>query len=71
MILIFGGNANNGTNDGLYANWNNTASNSNWNYGGRPTLLILVFMKHQRLSASPLGENHGRPHSNVRVRDSV
>lgn len=36
-LLLLGGNANNGTNDGLfYGNWNNTASNSNWNNGSRP-----------------------------------
>ena len=40
--LLVGGNANNGANDGpFYWNWNNTASNSNWNYGGRPPLLTL------------------------------
>lgn len=36
LVLLLGGNANNGTNDGLfYGNWNNTASNSNWNIGAR------------------------------------
>lgn len=50
FVLIRGGNANNGANAGpLYGNWNNTASNSNWNYGARPTLLMLDYMKYQRL----------------------
>ena len=40
-VLIVGGNANNGANAGLfYWNWNNTAGNSNWNYAGRPPLLM-------------------------------
>ena len=37
-ILIVGGNANNGDGCGLYWSWGNTASNANWNYGGRPRL---------------------------------
>jgi len=38
-ILIAGGNANNGTNCGrFYGNWNNTASNSNWNISCLPYL---------------------------------
>ena len=42
LFLLLGGNSNNGTNDGaFYGNWNNTASNSNWNNGSRPHLLIL------------------------------
>lgn len=49
MVLIAGGNANNGANDGpFYWNWNNTASNSNWNYGARPPLLMLRNTKYQR-----------------------
>ena len=64
-VLLFGGNANNGTNDGFYANWNNTAGNSNWNIGGRPPLLVLEFMKHQRLQALPLGKNNCRLYAQV------
>ena len=36
-LLLWGGNANNGTNSGLgYANSNNAFSNSNANIGGSP-----------------------------------
>ena len=36
-VLHAGGNSNNGANDGrFYGNWNNTASNSNWNISGLP-----------------------------------
>lgn len=35
--VLLGGNANNGANCGpFYANWNNAASNSNWNYAALP-----------------------------------
>ena len=35
--LLFGGNANNGWNDGVfYGSWNNDAGNSNWNNAGLP-----------------------------------
>ena len=45
-VLIVGGNANNGANDGLFNwNWNNTSGNSNWNYAGRPPLLTLRLRK--------------------------
>ena len=38
-VLIRGGNANNGANDGaFFGNWGNAASNSNWNYAARPPL---------------------------------
>lgn len=44
VVLIRGGNANNGSNDGaFYGNWNNTASNSNWNYAARPHSLDTQF----------------------------
>ena len=44
VLLIRGGNANNGSNDGaFYGNWNNTASNSNWNYAARPHSLDTHF----------------------------
>lgn len=36
-VLLAGGNANNGANAGaFYGNWNNAASNSNWNYAVLP-----------------------------------
>ena len=38
-VLRVGGNANNGAMAGpFYGNWNNPASNANWNYGARPDL---------------------------------
>ena len=41
-LLLVGGNANNGANCGpFYGNWNNAASNSNWNYAGWPLHAIL------------------------------
>lgn len=41
-LLLWGGNANNGTNAGLgYANSNNAFSNTNANYGSRLTKTIL------------------------------
>nr|DAW26812.1 MAG TPA: hypothetical protein [Caudoviricetes sp.] len=36
-VVISGGNVNNGTNSGPFnRNCNNSATNSNWNIGGRP-----------------------------------
>ena len=55
--LQLGGNANNGANDGrFYGNWNNTASNADWNIA-----CLHFFWFHVRtkpLRASPLGENY-------------
>ena len=46
-ILLFGGNANNDWNDGVfYGNWNNDAGNSNWNYAGLP--IPHAFYKFER-----------------------
>ena len=68
-VLRVGGNANNGANDGpFYGNWNNTASNSNWNYAARPTLLILTLMKHQRLQdPAPAGYGESHPYPLVKI----
>ena len=47
--LLFGGNANNGTNDGLsYANANNAPSNANANIGAR-----IYYTQHKTLDANP------------------
>lgn len=47
-VLLYhalGGNSNNGANDGAFArNFNNDASNSNWNRRGRRT----IFVSHTR-----------------------
>jgi len=44
VVLLRGGNANNGSNDGaFYGNWNNAASNSNWNISARPHSLDTRF----------------------------
>ena len=73
VVLIRGGNANNGSNDGaFYGNWNNTASNSNWNYAARPHSLDTHFdevsASHRKVFAAgrgkypiPLGKNKCRP----------
>ena len=48
-LLLVGGNANNGANCGpFYGNWNNAASNSNWNYAGWPLHAILRTHAHVR-----------------------
>ena len=42
-MVISGGNVNNGTNSGPFnRNCNNSATNSNWNIGGRPLCQYLV-----------------------------
>ena len=47
--LLFGGNANNGTNDGLSsANASNAPSNANANYGSR-----IYYTQHKTLDANP------------------
>lgn len=58
FYLLAGGNANNEWNCGLfYGNWNNDASNSNWNYGAVPIFLISILKGMSGHKSSPLGEN--------------
>ena len=55
-VALAGGNANNGANCGVLCfNWNNTASNSNWNYAG--ALLLSCLIRECSILATPLGEN--------------
>jgi hypothetical protein len=53
MFVMFGGNLNNGSNDGpFYLNLNNSVSNANWNYGAFGVFIskLLYFL--------PLGKNN-------------
>lgn len=52
-LVLFGGNANNGTNAGFgYLNANNDWTNANTNYGSRNSSIKIFY----GISTSPLGE---------------